>query len=87
MTTLICGIVGCDKQSVSFSHCCHEPLCSNHSIFYPICSQSRCENSIEILCQLCIEHTVYQCPLCKMTLCDECNTTQFWEINKCKCKS
>lgn len=84
MSKFVCGITSCDARTSDFTPCCHEPVCDNHYILYPLCTQSHCENSTVVMCQTCIEYNVYQCA-CKMTLCNKCNSEEFWDTRKCNC--
>lgn len=84
MTT--CEVVGCDKKAKGTAECCDVSLCGTHHNRYmlPYCSLKSCERKEEI-CLTCAKVNIFVCELCHFTLCDDCNTPEFWSKNKCNC--
>lgn len=49
--------VYCEDDAITVTGCCHEAICENcyAKIMVPECRNSKCINSIEVVCETCAE--------------------------------
>jgi len=80
-----CEEYGCDNDVINITECCNIGLCSLHYIVYRECSRKVCELYKNEICYICLQKNGYQCETCKITFCDDCNTEDIQELERCKC--